>query len=69
MCVHAKHRAGAFAHSPGALIQRQVYTAGAAMNNPLEGITGLPEEQKRKLEDAIEQMQVRDRCAAAAAAA
>lgn len=31
------------------------------MNNPLEGITGLPEEQKRKLEDAIEQMQVRDR--------
>ncbi len=31
------------------------------MNNPLEGVTGLPEEQKRRLEDAIEQMQVRDR--------
>lgn len=30
------------------------------MNNPLEGVTGLPEDQKRKLEDAIEQMQVRD---------
>ena len=32
------------------------------MNNPLEGLAGLPDEQKRRLEDAIEQMQVRDRC-------
>ena len=31
------------------------------MNNPLEGLAGLPDEQKRRLEDAIEQMQVRDR--------
>ena len=40
-----------------------------AMNNPLEGLAGLPDEQKRRLEDAIEQMQVRDRCSLVAALA
>jgi hypothetical protein len=54
------------AHAIAACPSRRVIgwymcAAAAAMNNPLEGVTGLPEEQKRKLEDAIEQMQVRDR--------
>ncbi len=33
------------------------------MADPLAGMADLPDEQKRALEDAIEQMQVRDRCA------
>lgn len=43
------------------LIATLCFYCSLTMNNPLEGVTGLPEEQKRRLEDAIEQMQVRDR--------
>lgn len=32
------------------------------MADPLAGLADVPAEQKRALEDAIEQMQVRDRC-------